>query len=1219
MGFPGVTLSRPSEFQRASYLDSTTTGTRHSDSTRIAMRFAMLLDGVSFLFTSSFNSLCVGAALAWIIYRAIQVLHKPLDELVSLLGFEIPVGPAVDLADIKANGVVLHWKAAEDRKSTQKYEVQVNVGELSPTDTSVIISGLQPEQFYVIRVIVVNTSEFRSPSDAVRICTKPADSGDFFPHTAPPTASEGQDGAQPESIIKIRPFKAFQDPFASAIVAPPMVREISGGPGQPRRIVSGRRTSPAVLGNDAHPSTLDEAEPEESQQQLAQKFDEIGREIREIEKQLQEEDQEAIATKAELLKERDEARADLKKKEENSRNLRKEVNALERTNATAQSKKAAQERALSEKRNERQKLKDDTIRWEKETLEFQEDMERLKSEKQSLLENAEQEKQALQEKYQEELDLLKRVEEENRDKGAQIKKLERDKTDSPENAVSVEGNNYDLHAQDIEEDRMWEARWFQLNAEYRTAIQQVESAKQYYHSLSGQLAMMKQRQSELAQAAPQPLFDTSMSRASSLRQQPRRTPSGPAVTNVSSSSGFPITAGPTIGNGMPSVGPSLPNTSSPFWLFHTSGTEPSQRSGDRPTSDSGMSQSEMEILTGGAPMSPSAGAELLPRGLLNEKEDSPPGLQPSAEFNKTRREEDTDSEGRQPSILPGLGPLSGLGMIPGLGAPQTRDLQGPTSPGSAGSRSPSLFASPRASTHNLTFSPVPDNGIDSDRRSTRSARSNRAASGSALQSGSRFTQILGLDKLANRPRGKTLSEDGPTLGSLSKEKSQSMPRNAEETVEEEPPLSRRRNSSHSGNFFGVLNRNFSSTKSPGASDFPKAIPAHRRAFNMFSSAKNSDGWGAILGGDGNRPSSPRPGSTHSTELPRPSQESTNWAFWPTTNEPFGQRSSPLSADWGMPSSALSSGARNWGSRHPSRRPSIQHGASGVSYDIIEDEADTDTADLLSSTQPPPQAPIGTKPSPVPATAESPTAAKLNPAAKTFTLFSRDRRGKNRAVDVPQTPDHDADLPTSSAGLASAGATTPHAAPGAPDPRPSSLLSSDHDFSPPTSRKSRDARSILTAESAASFTEQSSRNSLDRQSSTPASEAQGATPGSLQGRESFMAKLTRKSSSGKFGLPSFGKRRREVVADVDVGEEEEDLAQAGAGAGLGRSVDSIGAGAGAEREREMGKNQNRGSGRSWSSVFGKGRRERGEREGRGETPSLSEASAASEDEEGEEEE
>lgn len=77
MGFPGVTLSRPSEFQRASYLDSTTTGTRHSDSTRIAMRFAMLLDGVSFLFTSSFNSLCVGAALAWYVFHERQSLLQP--------------------------------------------------------------------------------------------------------------------------------------------------------------------------------------------------------------------------------------------------------------------------------------------------------------------------------------------------------------------------------------------------------------------------------------------------------------------------------------------------------------------------------------------------------------------------------------------------------------------------------------------------------------------------------------------------------------------------------------------------------------------------------------------------------------------------------------------------------------------------------------------------------------------------------------------------------------------------------------------------------------------------------------------------------------------------------------------------------------------------------------------------------------------------------------
>lgn len=62
-----------------------------------------------------------------LIYRACLVLNKPIDELVNLLGFDIPVGPHVDLAGVKADGVVVHWKPSDERKSsTNRYEVQVN-------------------------------------------------------------------------------------------------------------------------------------------------------------------------------------------------------------------------------------------------------------------------------------------------------------------------------------------------------------------------------------------------------------------------------------------------------------------------------------------------------------------------------------------------------------------------------------------------------------------------------------------------------------------------------------------------------------------------------------------------------------------------------------------------------------------------------------------------------------------------------------------------------------------------------------------------------------------------------------------------------------------------------------------------------------------------------------------------------------------------------------
>ncbi|KAJ9632136.1 hypothetical protein H2203_000537 [Taxawa tesnikishii (nom. ined.)] len=723
--------------------------------------------------------------------------------------------------------------------------------------------------------------------------------------------------------------------------------------------------------------------------------------------------------------------------------------------------------------------------------------------------------------------------------------------------------------------------------DYRNAFQALDAARQHYAMVSQEMAGLRQRQAELVQMPPAPPpFEQTISRASSLRQQ-RRTPSGPVTTNASSSSGFPVTSAPSFSNGIPNLSPSFPPSTSPFFNYSNGMTVLPRQPMDQ--GGSGMSSADVEALTAGAPLSPGVGAELLPAGLLsNVDEDSPPSLQPSAEF-RSRASDDGSSEGRHASnanILPGLGPIPGLGMIPGLGAPQTLEMApppGPTSPGSASSRSPSVFASPQASTNNLTFSP--QNILDSDRQSIRSIRSNRAASGSAAQSGSRFTQILGLDKFANRPRGKTMSEEGPTLGTLSKTQSQSMPRGTpEETETGSPGIGRRRNSSHSGNFFGsILNRNASTRSSGAESSANKNIAVRRRAYNMFGGTK-LDGWPAILGGD--RPASPRPGSTHSIELPRPSQDSTNWGFGPW-NEPFGQRSSPLSADWGMPQPNPIGPSRTWGSRHPSRRPSTQHGASGVAYDIMED--DVDDPDILPP-NPPAQAPIGTKPA---QPKESPQPAKLNPTAKSFSLFSRgsDKKAKNKDKD------------TSVAEEASSSRTTPitvtedTATPTSPP-----LRGPEYDFSPPQSRKSRDTRSVTTADS--SLHEYSSRTSLDRSASYTPSEAQ--TPSSASGKETFMQKLTRKSSSGKFGLPVFNRDKKQRFKGS---ENEGAVGEEGEGE-MNTSVGSL-ATPGREEGRDRRDKEKR-EGRSWSSVFtGK----MGKKDKANETPSLSGASLASETEEG----
>lgn len=54
------------------------------------------------------------------------MLSKPVEELVALLGLEVPVAPIVSLAGIKADGVLLHWKAPDSRSSVLKYVIRIN-------------------------------------------------------------------------------------------------------------------------------------------------------------------------------------------------------------------------------------------------------------------------------------------------------------------------------------------------------------------------------------------------------------------------------------------------------------------------------------------------------------------------------------------------------------------------------------------------------------------------------------------------------------------------------------------------------------------------------------------------------------------------------------------------------------------------------------------------------------------------------------------------------------------------------------------------------------------------------------------------------------------------------------------------------------------------------------------------------------------------------------
>lgn len=59
-------------------------------------------------------------------YRIWQIYQKPIEELVDLLGLDIPPVPHVSLAGITSESILLYWKPTEAQSVSLKYVIQVN-------------------------------------------------------------------------------------------------------------------------------------------------------------------------------------------------------------------------------------------------------------------------------------------------------------------------------------------------------------------------------------------------------------------------------------------------------------------------------------------------------------------------------------------------------------------------------------------------------------------------------------------------------------------------------------------------------------------------------------------------------------------------------------------------------------------------------------------------------------------------------------------------------------------------------------------------------------------------------------------------------------------------------------------------------------------------------------------------------------------------------------
>ncbi|KAK5276829.1 hypothetical protein LTR16_010631, partial [Cryomyces antarcticus] len=163
---------------------------------------------------------------------------------------------------------------------------------------------------------------------------------------------------------------------------------------------------------------------------------------------------------------------------------------------------------------------------------------------------------------------------------------------------------------EAEEDRLWDERLRIARGQYVTAYnhhQETELENQRWQQHLAQLNAARH-----ARSGSSPRFssstitlDNAARRTNSQRS--RRTLGSRTTTLSSSNERFPATNGPVFGTSVANTSPKTIST--PFFNIKNGSTIPDFGP------QSQLSQADVDVLTGGAPMSPSAGS-LLPSGLL---------------------------------------------------------------------------------------------------------------------------------------------------------------------------------------------------------------------------------------------------------------------------------------------------------------------------------------------------------------------------------------------------------------------------------------------------------------------------------------------------------------------------------------------------------------------------------------------------------------------------
>ncbi|KAI1324602.1 hypothetical protein F5Y16DRAFT_380308 [Xylariaceae sp. FL0255] len=987
------------------------------------------------------NMLVTGVAFLWLAHRAIQTLRKSVTELIGVLGIEVPDAPDVSLAGIRADAATLNWVHPLPARPVAKFLIQVNgvnVGESGNQETAITVTGLKPDHFYNIRVIAVGYNNFQAGSRVIRLRTFSRDGRPRLGNNRLPSnfVPEEQLAARPVDHVDEDGVPRSPAAGVEAASIPESLttstRDTTTNLLANRRNTLTRKHSPSTTSMDQSAKDTIGEYAEQSLKELGETFENIRKETEEVQAQILKDEKEHKELMDELTSEKKVKKRILKEKDDTTEKLKKELGSTERAMRNAQQRKTQKEKLLREKHAERQRLHDDIAKWEKDMVSMRKRQACFEEEREQCQKDGDTRAEELRQEISQLQASLAQEEAELKEKGKELKEAEEQRKKLPGGEESEEWRDRDREIK-----RNWEIRFRELQRRFYNANRKLRMVTDYEHVLKTQLAAAQQSGLPfMYNQANSSGVDFDLATQTQLNRRSRNSNSLSNVVIPSPAPSFTAVDR--------SLGPSTT-----FVSPRPSALPPGFAQGpymDTSIPISNLSDEEgLKALIGDAPLSPTA-TSLLPAGMLDDLLDDDP---PSPEsFHPVRQE------------------------TFGSGLSLDYDAQSPAS----SVRSPSLVSSPQNSSQHLPFSH--HIGEPSDRRSLRNLRGDFGPSSSPIAPPAQTANRRSfLPWLHRAPKG---DEEAPALGSLKSSQSQSLPRQTEDG--DVASHKRRISFSTSWNMF---NRNTMPPRAESGDNVTTASP-RGLASRRMGLGNNPNISGSNIFSDRD-PSSPRPLSIASSELPRPSTDSGSiWA--PGLPQP--SRLWPTDDVW-------------MGSRNPSRRPSLHGDPSQLKTTLADaDDEILDDDDLL---HPPSQVGvIGTKPS-------KSLSQRLNPAAPTFMagLF----RGK---TDKDARSDKDAkeskDKPKGK-GKEKEKDQLKEARPRQSFTSVSDMGTPSLDDSPSDSRKSRDNYSVDSPSVA------ESRESLVLEPNMSQSPSDHGSGLGIKDQESGLRKLLRKGSSSKFSLSS----------------------------------------------------------------------------------------------------